>query len=144
MLAASVVPSVPATTGVPSAPSAPSTASPSAGFSGSFKTVGAATVAITKSLSVITGVTFSGSLMKDIFMLVPISRFFKSMIISSGMLSAGHFNSIFRLTMFNTPPTFNPGQSSLLINLTGISKTIFVPATTLIKSIWIGSSEITL
>jgi hypothetical protein len=78
-------PSAPATAG---APSAPSTTSPSTGFSGSFSTVGAATVAITKSLPIIVGVTFSGSLTKDIFILVPISKPFKSIIISSGILSA--------------------------------------------------------
>ena len=97
--------------------------------------VGAATVAITKSLPRIVGVTFSGSLTKDIFILEPISKPFKSMMISSGILSAGHLSSTFRLTMFSTPPTFNPGQSLWLINLTGISSMIFVPATTLIKSI---------
>ena len=43
--------------------------------------------------------------------------------------------------MFNTPPLFKPGDSSLLINLTGISKIIFAPSTILKKSIWIGSSE---
>ncbi len=68
-------------------------------------------------------------------MLEPISNPFKSTTISSGILSAGHFNSTFLLTMFSTPPTFNPGQSLLLINFTGISKTILVPDTNLIKSI---------
>ena len=51
----------------------------------------------------------------------------KSTIISLGMFSAGHFNSTFLLTMFNTPPLFNPGESGWLINLTGISKIIFFP-----------------
>ena len=60
---------------------------------------------------------------------------FQMQIISSGMFSAGHFSSTFRLTMFSTPPTLRPGQSLSLINLTGISKIIFVPETTLIKSI---------
>ena len=55
----------------PSAPSSPSAAS--AGFSGSLITVGAATVAITKSLPVIVGRTFSGSFIDDILKLCPIS-----------------------------------------------------------------------
>ena len=58
------------------------------------------------------------------------------------MFSVGHFNSTLRLTMFNTPPLFNPGDNSLLINLTGISKIIFAPFTILKKSICVGSSEI--
>ena len=35
----------------------------------------------------------------------------KSTTISSGIFSAGHFNSTFLLTMFKTPPRFNPGES---------------------------------
>ena len=54
-------------------PSAPSTVVSSAGFSGSLITVGAATVAITKSRSVIVGMTLSGSFTEEIFILVPIS-----------------------------------------------------------------------
>ena len=97
-------------------PSPPSAASPSAGFSGSLIIVGAATVAITKSLSVITGITFSGNFTEDIFILVPISVPAKSIVISSGILSAGHLNSTFRLTIFKTPPLFKPGESLLFIN----------------------------
>ena len=48
-------------------PSAPSAAVSSAGFSGSLITVGAATVATTKSLSVIVGVTPSGKFILLIF-----------------------------------------------------------------------------
>ena len=55
----------------PSAPSA-ATSPSAAGFSGSLTIVGAATVAITKSLSEIVGFTFSGRLTDDIFTLVPI------------------------------------------------------------------------
>ena len=117
----------------PSAPSAaPSAgASPSAAassvFSGSTKTVGATTVAITKSLSVIVGTTFSGSFTDDILRLVLISVLSKSTIISLGIFSVGHFNSTFLLTIFKTPPFFNPGDFSELINLTGISKINFEP-----------------
>ena len=74
-LAAASAPSV----GV--SPSAPSAVS-SAGFSGSLIIVGAATVAITKSLSVIVGITFSGNFTDEIFILVPISVPFKSIVIS--------------------------------------------------------------
>ena len=120
-------------------------ASPSAAtssvFSGSTKTVGAATTAITKSLSVIVGTTFSGNFTDDILRLVFISVLSKSTIISVGIFSVGHFNSTFLLTTFNTPPFFNPGDFSVLINFTGISKINFDPLTILIKSRWIGSSE---
>ena len=73
-------------------------------------------------------------------MLVPISVFSKSTISSVGIFSVGHFNSTFLLTIFNTPPFFNPGDLSLLINLTGISKIILIPLTILKKSICKGSS----
>ena len=76
----------------------------STGFSGSLTTVGAATVAMTKSLSVIVGATLSGSLIEDIFILAPMSKLSRSTISSSGIFSAGHFNSTFLLTIFNTPP----------------------------------------
>ena len=79
----------------------------------------------------------------DIFMLVPMSVPVRSIVISSGIFSAGHFNSTFLLTMFNTPPLFNPGESEWFLNWTGISIAIFDPETTLIKSICIGSSETT-
>ena len=49
----------------------------------------------------------------------------KAIIISPGIFSAGHFNSTALLTMFKTPPLFNPGDSGWLINFTGISKIIF-------------------
>ena len=92
----------------PSAGASPSTpsvaASPSAGFSGSLMTVGEATVAITKSLSVIVGKTFSGNFTEEILILVPISVPVRSIMISSGIFSAGHFNSTFLLTIFKTPP----------------------------------------
>ena len=61
---AGVLPSVVASS-VPAA-SAPSATSPSAGFSGSLITVGAATVAITKSLPVIVEEAFSGSLTDEL------------------------------------------------------------------------------
>ena len=102
-----------AATSAPSAgasPSAPSDVS-SAGFSGSLIIVGAATVAITKSLSVIVGTTLSGNFTEEIFKLVPISVPAKSMVISLGIFSAGHFNSTVLLTIFKTPPLFNPGES---------------------------------
>ncbi len=92
-------------------PSAPSAAASSAGFSGSLIIVGAATVATTKSLSVIVGTTFSGSLTEEIFILVPMSVPVKSTIISFGIFSPGHLSSTFRLTIFNTPPLFKPGES---------------------------------
>ena len=111
-------------------------------FSGSTTIDGDATVAITKSLSIIIGVTFSGNLTEDIFKLLLISVLSKSTIISSGIFSVGHYNSTFLLTIFKTPPFFNPGDFSELINLTGISKTSLDPFTILIKSICIGSSEI--
>ena len=81
-------------------------------FSGSTKIVGATTVAITKSLSVIVGTTFSGSLTDDILRLLLISVLSKSTTISLGIFSAGHFNSTFLLTIFKTPPFFNPGDLS--------------------------------
>ena len=119
-------PSLPAASASAGAsPSAPSTGTSSAGFSGSLITVGAATVATTKSLSVIVGITLSGKFTDEIFMLVPISVPVKSTIISSGIFSAGHFSSTFLLTMFNTPPRFNPGESEWFINFTGISRIIF-------------------
>ena len=96
--------SVPSAGTSPSAPSA--VASPSAGFSGSLITVGEATVAITKSRSVIVGTTFSFNLTDEIFILVPISVPARSTTISSGIFSAGHFSSTFLLTIFNTPPLF--------------------------------------
>ena len=91
-------------------PSAPSTGASSAGFSGSLITVGAATVATTKSLSVIVGRTFSGSFIDEILMLVPISVPVKSTTISSGIVSAGHLSSTFLLTIFKTPPLLRPGE----------------------------------
>ena len=51
-------------------------------------------------------------------------------------------NSTFLLTMFNTPPLFNPGDFSWLMNWTGTSILILTPGTTLKKSTWIGSSVI--
>jgi len=112
----------------------------SAGFSGSLTTVGAAIVAITKSLPWIVGVTFSGNLIKEIFILAPISKPSRSTTNSVGIFSVGHLSSTFLLTMFNTPPLFKPGDASWLINLTGISKIIFAPFTILKKSTWIGLS----
>ena len=100
-LAAASAPSAGAS---PSAPSA--AAASSAGFSGSLITVGDATVAITKSLSVIVGTMSLPSLTAEIFILVPISVPAKSTIISSGIFSAGHFNSTFLLTMFKNPASF--------------------------------------
>ena len=35
----------------------------------------------------------------------------KSIVISPGIFSAGHFNSTFLLTIFKTPPLFRPGES---------------------------------
>ena len=55
--------------------------------------------------------TLPSNLTDEIFMLVPISVPAKSTTISSGMFSAGHFNSTFLLTIFNTPPLFSPGES---------------------------------
>ena len=118
-----------------------SSAAVSSVFSGSTKIVGAATVAITKSLSVIVGITFSGSLTEDILRLLLISVLSKSTTISFGIFSAGHFNCTFLLTIFKTPPFFSPGDFSELINLTGISKINLDPFTILIKSICNGSSE---
>ena len=107
--------SAPSAGASPSAPSA--AASPSAGFSGSFITVGDATVAITKSRSVIVGTMLLSNLTDEIFILVPMSVPAKSTIISSGIFSAGHFNSTALLTMFKTPPLFNPGESGWFITL---------------------------
>ena len=81
-------------------------------FSGSTKIVGAATVATTKSLSVIVGTTFSGSLTDEILILVPIFVLSRLTTISFGIFSAGHFSSTFLLTVFKTPPFFNPGDLS--------------------------------
>ena len=55
--------------------------------------------------------TLSGSFTEEIFILVPMSVPAKSTTISSGIVSAGHFNSTFLLTIFNTPPLFKPGES---------------------------------
>ena len=90
----------------PSAPASAPSAASSAGFSGSLTIVGAATVAITKSLPVIVGVTFSGRLIAEILILDPISKPSKSTTNSFGILSVGHFNSTFLLTIFKTPPLF--------------------------------------
>ena len=68
-------------------------------------------------------------------MLAPMSRLSRSTTSSVGMFAAGHFNSTFLLTMFNTPPLFKPRDLSLLINFTGISKTTVAPLTILKKSI---------
>ena len=54
-------------------------------------------------------------LTEEILILVPISVPDRSTIISSGMLSAGHFNSTFLLTIFKTPPRLSPGDSGWLI-----------------------------
>jgi hypothetical protein len=61
---------------------------------------------------VIVGTTFSGNFTDEIFKLVPISVPFKSIIVSPGIFSAGHFNSTALLTIFKTPPLFNPGDNS--------------------------------
>ena len=105
LAAVAVAPSAPS---VEASPSVPSVASASAGFSGSLIIVGAATVAITKSLSEIVGLAFSGSFTDEILILVPMSEPAKSIIISSGILSAEHLISTFRLTIFKTPPFLNP------------------------------------
>ena len=68
-------------------------------------------------------------------MLEPMSKLSKSTTSSVGIFSVGHFNSTFLLTMFSTPPLFNPGDFSMLINFTGISKITFAPLTILKKSI---------
>ena len=97
---------------VPSAGASPS--APSALLRWFFRflnTVGAATVAITKSLSVIVGETFSGNFTDEIFKLVPMSEPLRSIVISAGIFSAGHFNSTVLLTIFKTPPLFKPGES---------------------------------
>ena len=44
------------------------------------------------------GITFSGSFTDEILILVPISVPVKSIVKSSGILSAGHFSSTFLLT----------------------------------------------
>jgi hypothetical protein len=111
-------------------------------FSGSTKIVGGATVAITKSLSEIVAFTFSGSLIDDIFILVPISRPSKSTTSSSGIVSEGHLSSTLLLTMFKTPPLLRPGDFSLFINFTGISIITLAPFTILKKSMCIGLSVI--
>ena len=54
----------------------------------------------------------NGKFIEEIFILVPISVPFKSIIMSSGILSAGHLNSTFLLTIFSTPPLFKPGEFS--------------------------------
>ena len=124
----------------PSAPSSPSAASASAGFSGSFITVGAASVAITKSLPWIVGVTSVSSFTEEILKLSPISTPSKSIVRFSGIFSLGHFNSTLRLTILRTPPLFNPGDFSWLIKFTGTSILILTPGNTLRKSTWVGSS----
>ena len=78
----------PPSAAVAASPSAPSAGTSSVGFSGSFTIVGAAIVATTKSLSVIVGFAFSGSLTDEILILAPISRLAKSTIRFSGMFSA--------------------------------------------------------
>ena len=63
---------------------AASSVSASAGFSGSFTTVGAASVAITKSRPIIVGVTPSSNLTEDILKLSPMSTPLRSITIASG------------------------------------------------------------
>ena len=60
------------------------------------------------SLSEIVNFAFLGNVTDDILMLVPISKPAKSTSMSSGIFPASHFNSIFLLTMFKTPPFFRP------------------------------------
>ena len=74
--------------------------------------------------------------------LSPISTPSRSIVKFSGIFSLGHFNSTFLLTIFNTPPLFNPGDFSWFIKLTGTSIVIFTPGNTLKKSTWVGSSLI--
>ena len=55
---------------------------------------------------------FSGKLIDEILIPDPISNPFRSTVNSSGIYSVGHLNSTLRLTIFNTPPLFNPGDNS--------------------------------
>ena len=132
--AAAVAPSA------PSAPTSPSAVSASAGFSGYFITVGAARVAITKSLPWIVGVTSESNFTDEILKLSPMSIPSRFKVKLSGIFSLGHFNSTFLLTIFKTPPLFKPGDLSWLIKFTGTSIFIFTPGKTLKKSTWVGSS----
>ena len=79
----------PSVAGVASLPSSVAATSASAGFSGSFITVGAANVAITKSLPIIVGVTPSSSLIEDILKLSPISIPSRSIIINLDGIEIG-------------------------------------------------------
>ena len=78
-----------------SPPSVVAAASASAAGSGSLTTVGAATVAIVKSLSLIVGITPSGSLIAEIRIVSPISFSAKSTTSSDGILSAGQLIQLF-------------------------------------------------
>ena len=109
--------------------------------SGSFTTVGAATDATVKSRSVIVGVTPSDKLAPEILIVSPISRPSKSKMISSGILFAGQLNCTVLLLTLRTPPLFNPGESSSLINRVGISRVILESSASLKKSICIGWSD---
>ena len=71
------------------------------------------------------GTTSFSKLIDEILKLSPISTPSRSIIRFSGIFSLGHLSSTFLLTIFNTPPLFNPGDFSLFINFTGISRIIF-------------------
>ena len=91
MLSASGAASFLSSVAAPSVAS-PSAASPSAGASGSFTTVGAATDATVKSLSLIVGEIPSPKFAAEILIVSPISKPSRSKTISSGILLAGQLN----------------------------------------------------
>ena len=76
----------------PPSVASPSAASPSAGASGSFTTVGAATDATVKSLSLIVGEIPSPKFAAEILIVSPISKPYRSKTISSGILLAGQLS----------------------------------------------------
>ena len=92
MLSASGAASFLSSAAAPPSVASPSAASPSAGASGSFTTVGAATDATVKSLSLIVGEIPSPKFAAEILIVSPISKPSRSKTISSGILLAGQLS----------------------------------------------------
>ena len=126
----------------PSSPSAPSSpSSPSVlGSSSTGITVGAAIVAIVKSLSDIWETTSSSNFISLICITEPISKSVKLASSFSGIFLILQIKSTFLLTTFKTPPLFKPGDFSSLIKIIGTDIFIFDSSFILKKSICIGLS----
>ena len=103
--------------------------------------LGAAIVATVKALSVIVGVQPSGRLIELIWIVSPTLRPSRSIVIFSGIEIAGQLSSTCALTIFKTPPSFNPGHLSSFKNSTLIPTATVAFLVTLKKSTCSASSE---